>query len=207
MGRRDRRSEPPRQVERRLLAPAADRPGGIPALLASVRAGNAVELRSQAFPAARSRCACVPPPPAEAPTGGDAGSAAGPGASPAKPAAHSTHLVHSGLWMKSVFSKGVDPVTTGAILVVTETDITALMAAEAALRATENARLQTESALLRSLLPASIVERLLAGESDIADVHDSVTVLFAGAPPARHSLAVEFRLRGHSSSPKLSPVP
>ena len=56
-----------------------------------------------------------------------------------------------------------------------------LVAVEAALHAEKTERLRTESALLRSLLPQSIVERLLGGEKDIAEAHEHVTVLFAGA--------------------------
>ena len=79
----------------------------------------------------------------------------------------------------------MDPVTSATILLVTESDVSALIAAEEALVEARTQRLKSESALLHSMLPPAVVPRVLAGEVGIAEAHPHVCVLFAdvvGAP-------------------------
>lgn len=55
------------------------------------------------------------------------------------------------------------------------------------LRMCEAQKLQSDAQVLRTMLPTQIVSRLGRGETDIADAHENVTILFSGANdgPAR----------------------
>lgn len=45
-------------------------------------------------------------------------------------------------------------------------------------------KLESDAHMLRTMLPEEIIHRLGQGETDIADAHNNITVLFSGAPRA-----------------------